>query len=430
MKKFSTNFFLRSKGKDGKSQIRLVVTGFPSREGKRKHATIHSGFRVEPDQWNKDTRKVQKHSQKARMNYLLADLLARANGVIIDYCRDNESPKAEDIQQLLNENFSENHEIQAEDVLQEHDSAFWHVLSIYQTKHIAPLSQSIGNKWRTLAGHLQGLESALFNEPLSFDKIDYDFLDKFKEYCIAPEYKVCHSDTTVAKNLGLFNSFMNWAMERKYHENDTFRKFRHKAEEPEQYALTEEDLQKIEEYRPRSDKHQRIKDFFLMMIYTGQRYSDMEQLIEANITPQNGGCFWTVKQEKTGKIVRILLVSKAMEILQYYQFGTKQGLDFPTYSNQKFNKYVKELCRLAGLTQPITVHKSSKDGQSVSETDEAWNFISAHTARRTFVTLSLMRGMPPHVVMQITGHTDFKTLEKYIRFTEQQKNEQMIKIWG
>jgi site-specific recombinase XerD len=37
-----------------------------------------------------------------------------------------------------------------------------------------------------------------------------------------------------------------------------------------------------------------------------------------------------------------------------------------------------------------------------------------HTARRTFVTLSLEKGMRPEVVQSITGHEDYKTMKKYM----------------
>ena len=59
-----------------------------------------------------------------------------------------------------------------------------------------------------------------------------------------------------------------------------------------------------------------------------------------------------------------------------------------------------------------------------------YDFISTHTARRTFVTLSLEKGMRPETVMEITGHKDYKTMKKYLKITSKVKTDEMNKVWG
>ena len=58
-----------------------------------------------------------------------------------------------------------------------------------------------------------------------------------------------------------------------------------------------------------------------------------------------------------------------------------------------------------------------------------WEFISTHTARRTFVTLSLEKGMRPEVLMTITGHKDNKTMKKYLKIVSKVKEREMNNIW-
>ncbi|MBM2813808.1 MAG: hypothetical protein HW421_570 [Ignavibacteria bacterium] len=55
--------------------------------------------------------------------------------------------------------------------------------------------------------------------------------------------------------------------------------------------------------------------------------------------------------------------------------------------------------------------------------------ITTQTARRTFVTLSLERGLRPETVMEITGHSDYKTFKKYIKITSNIKFVEMNKVW-
>ncbi|WP_262500774.1 tyrosine-type recombinase/integrase [Rhodonellum psychrophilum] len=56
--------------------------------------------------------------------------------------------------------------------------------------------------------------------------------------------------------------------------------------------------------------------------------------------------------------------------------------------------------------------------------------ISAHTGRKTFATLSLEKGIPAETVMKITGHTDYKSFQRYVTVTEERKRNEMQKAWG
>jgi len=58
-----------------------------------------------------------------------------------------------------------------------------------------------------------------------------------------------------------------------------------------------------------------------------------------------------------------------------------------------------------------------------------YELISTHTARRTFVTLSLEKGMRPEVVMEITGHKDYKTMKKHIKITSKVKHNEIKNVW-
>jgi integrase len=58
-----------------------------------------------------------------------------------------------------------------------------------------------------------------------------------------------------------------------------------------------------------------------------------------------------------------------------------------------------------------------------------YNFVTSHTARRTFVTLSLEKGIRAEVVMNITGHKEYQTFKKYIKITDTVKLLEMAKVW-
>lgn len=71
-----------------------------------------------------------------------------------------------------------------------------------------------------------------------------------------------------------------------------------------------------------------------------------------------------------------------------------------------------------------------QDAKRVEDRGPKWQLLSSHVARRTFVTISLERGMRPKVVMSITGHRSFKTMKKYIALTEQSRREALNAVWN
>jgi hypothetical protein len=69
-----------------------------------------------------------------------------------------------------------------------------------------------------------------------------------------------------------------------------------------------------------------------------------------------------------------------------------------TISNQKFNDYVKDVCKAAGLTE--------KGRLSTDPRKELWEGVSAHTARRSFANNYYLMGFPTLDLIKITGHRD------------------------
>ena len=51
----------------------------------------------------------------------------------------------------------------------------------------------------------------------------------------------------------------------------------------------------------------------------------------------------------------------------------------------------------------------------VTENIPKWKMIASHTARRTFVTVNILRGKNIHAVKRCTGHSDLRHLEGYVR---------------
>ena len=89
----------------------------------------------------------------------------------------------------------------------------------------------------------------------------------------------------------------------------------------------------------------------------------------------------------------------------------------PSISNQKYNKYLREVCELAGLTET---------GRLASDLNKPlYECISSHTARRNFATNCYLAGMDSRMIMAVTGHSTEKSFEKYIKVTREETAKRM-----
>jgi site-specific recombinase XerD len=186
-------------------------------------------------------------------------------------------------------------------------------------------------------------------------------------------------------------------------------------------TLSEAEIQQIRS-ASLSIEQQRVRDCFLFQIYTGQRFSDMQQLS----SDQVHGHLWIFRSVKTLKLMHVPLVGWCAEAKQIAQ---KYNYRFPQYTSQYFNRALKLICRNAGLDEVVRLTRYRGSQEIIIEKPK-YQLISSHTARRTAVSLLLAKGVPPTIVMTLTGHTDIKTMMKYERTTTDALEKSLMIISG
>lgn len=130
---------------------------------------------------------------------------------------------------------------------------------------------------------------------------------------------------------------------------------------------------------------------------------------------------------KTKDNLKIELNKFSREILEKYKGVTfPENKVLPVISNQKMNVYLKELARLCGIDEPIR-QTYFKGTERIDEIKPKYSLLGTHTGRRTFVCLSLIMGIAPHIVMKWTGHSDMKTLAVYVDAVDKDKQKAMKK---
>lgn len=102
----------------------------------------------------------------------------------------------------------------------------------------------------------------------------------------------------------------------------------------------------------------------------------------------------------------------------------KRDAALPVVSNQKMNKNLHELCRLAGFDKPIR-YTYFRGTERIDEVKPKYAYISTHTGRRSFICNALALGIAPQIVMKWTGHSDYKAMKPYIDVADSIKADAM-----
>jgi len=256
---------------------------------------------------------------------------------------------------------------------------------------------------------------------LSFDKIDDDFFESLRDY----SYEIKKmKQNYFAKVIKVLKSYLNWATEKGYNTNREFEKFRAVEHDIDIVYLTFEELMKLYEKDFESDRLSQVRDFYCMGCFTGLRFSDLSKLHLANISEDH--IVLSIQKTKTQNHA-IKLNKYAKAILEKYKGTIYEPL--PIISSQKFNEYIKDCCELAEITQPFTTHWFVGNKKK-SLTQPKCKFITSHTARKTFITNSLLLGMEPKAIKKIANIKKDAVLDKYMKVTEAFTDEQMDKAWG
>ncbi len=126
--------------------------------------------------------------------------------------------------------------------------------------------------------------------------------------------------------------------------------------------------------------------------------------------------------QKTSKTLKVPLNDYSLELMQKYDFK------LPVITNQKTNEQLKKICKIAGINTMVMTTKF-KGVEVIREIKPKFELITTHTGRRTFITLSLERGMTPELIMEITGQKTYREFKKYLKLTERVVTTVMTNVW-
>ena len=156
----------------------------------------------------------------------------------------------------------------------------------------------------------------------------------------------------------------------------------------------------------------RVRDMFVLSCNLFQRHSDMVRIEPA--------CFernvFRIVQQKTGNLAVVDIDKYSMEPKTAYRILERYGHTAPYKGGiGNYNFYLHQLLKDVGLDDPVRVEERGADGKMVAVTRPKWQVVSSHTARRTAITVGVLRGYNIHSLRRCSGHTDLRVFDEYVR---------------
>lgn len=369
---------------------------------------------IDRDQWDSKTQKVRvkgkaKAESAAAMNNYLDSFKTSVTNRYFDLLTKSPTAEYNEIKEHLQKLFKRK---------KSKDLDFFGYYDEYlstQKNKIAPNTY----KTREVVKKLLERFVAKTNYKLSFDNINPLFHDKFTLFMSEEGI----NNSSAGQTLQLLKGFMNWALFNELHNNLKFKKFSVKNTSKDIIFLEQDELQRIKDLDlSRKKQYADVRDLFLFGCLTGQRYSDISNIKWEDIR----GDIWHLTTKKTKETLKINLGSEACNILIKHS-GEQTPL--PRIRIQIVISTLKVICKLAQIDSLVTT-VSYVGSNRIEKTKFKYELIGTHTARRTFVTFSLLQGMKPETIMKITGHSDYKMLSKYIKITDKEAAKEMKRIYG
>ncbi len=262
-----------------------------------------------------------------------------------------------------------------------------------------------------------------FNPNLTFEQIDKKFYRDFTQHLRDKNFSANYIGSII-KNL---KRILNYATDNDDNKNLEYKNFKKPSEEVYNIYLSEEEIEKIYnlkidekmilEYQEDKMKYlsklsidrqimalDRARKLFVIGCWTGLRvenYLNIDPEIQVDLTSG----FIQAIANKNGPKLRIPIHKLVRQIVETDGFPE-------SVSQEKLNVHNKILGKMAGIKDMI-IFTRTIGNRRMEYTKNKYELITTHTARRSFASNLISRGIPKQFIMAVTGHKTEANFNKY-----------------
>jgi integrase len=436
----ATNFYIDKRtDKKGDAPIRMSINIRGARY------LTSTGLKIAPGKWDVARQQARKGSTNATgmtwttINSTLARIAEHFAMYESNCIAKDITPKTDDIKSEFARTFDRKRI--ADDAAADIPPVieFWDYFKMFidETSKKNQWTFATHQKFNALKKHLNE-----WRRKISFD----DFTERgFNDFIAFLRDKKQMKNSTIGNQISFVKWFLRWVTLKGYNTNIAFQTFSPKLKTAQKHVvfLDWNELMKVFNYivpnngdeitlhDANGKEYKKIvhdaaaivkaRDIFCFCCFTSLRYSDAANLKRANLNGES----LTITTIKTADTITVEINKYARAILdKYAERDDLGGYVFPAITNQRMNIYLKELCELCEINQPIT-QTYYRGAERIDETMPKYEMIGTHTGRRTFICNALMLGIPAEIVMKWTGLADYKSMKPYIDVTNNAKANAM-----
>lgn len=401
--KHSTSVALGNKYKNGSYCVRIRVSYAGSR------TDLHTKLSATEKQWDS---KKQRFKQGVVVGGVQFNVLNATIDTYIGFVDDyfnkaslrEAMPSLQDLKQQFNYTFKQSGKSQSDE--------FFFVFD----KYIETRSETRrwSDEYKEMFTRVRSSLEAFKND-IRFTDFSVETMNKYVQHLSQTMY-----NDKIGKVLSMLKEFLTYAFKKNYPVNKEYFEYVPKLPQSSKVPrhLTIEELKTIINLDLEvGSAMDMTRDFFVFQCFTALRYSDIKQLKHDNIREVGDGSYEIdILTKKDKDRITIPLAKVATRIYEKYKDNIyDDGVVFPVISNQKYNKHLKELGKLAELKGEWKDYHYKLD--KVVEVSIPKADLTSHTARRTFVTIVNNEGVGEGLIAQVTSHSDMKSLGKYKALT-------------
>ncbi|PZD76816.1 site-specific integrase [Mesonia sp. K7] len=260
--------------------------------------------------------------------------------------------------------------------------------------------------YKTTKLYIKQFLKAKFNiDDISLKQLSYSFVIEFEHFL---KKNPNLNNNGLMKHMERLKKLCHFGYKLEWIDKNPSKSYQLRFEKTQRQMLTKEELEILTTSVLDKQTHQIARDIYVFACYTGLAYGDVYNLTNNNIVIGIDGEKWiSTQREKTSTKVMVPLLDRAKSIIKKYKdyprLEDTQKL-LPVYSNQKMNKYIKEVTAILKINKHLTFH----------------------TARHTFATtVTLSNGVPIETVSKLLGHNKISTTQIYAKVIETKISEDM-----
>jgi len=401
-------FLIRSKSNPSKIYVRV-------RDGKVLDLKTPTHWHIDPQQWNaksgkpKSTDNKELKSLYKSMNLLYAKILAYLNA------KNSANVSSNDLIQLINpHNKPVNPNAIPTTLLKYYE---YYIENLNNQLALNKITQSTIKKYKVVLRILERLELH-YKETYKIAEVNLSFIRKFEQFSLET---MKYSPNTIGRAIKFVKTVCRNARLNGIETHLQLDAIKGYTKKTQFIILTTDELRQISEVKLQHNYQDNARDWLLISCYTGQRVSDFlrfnkEMIVSIKSSKDKSIDMIEFTQQKTKKIIKLPISSEVRKLLD-----KKKGYFPKQISDQKYNLYIKEVCKVAGINDMVegskldTETKRKKAGKY-----EKWELVTSHIGRRSFAS-NYYGQIPTPMIMYATGHSTEQMLLKYIGKTNDDK---------